>query len=72
VSGGVLSSASDDEVGGFHARLREQLNHLTASVGKARAAVLRRSERSNIARAVDRAQTSGSKDIGPYTSRSAS
>jgi hypothetical protein len=25
VSGGAFSSASDDEVGGFHARLREQL-----------------------------------------------
>ena len=24
-SAGVLSSANDDEVGGFHARLREQL-----------------------------------------------
>ena len=32
-SGGVLSSASDDEVGGFHARLREQVQQskLTSS-----------------------------------------
>ena len=32
-----FSSASDDEVGGLHARLREQLTISAASVGKSRA-----------------------------------
>ena len=33
-SGGVLSTASDDEVGGFHARLREVLNRGRCDVSR--------------------------------------
>ena len=42
VSGACLPSV--DEVGGFHARLRERPQILAASVGESRAAVLRRRE----------------------------